>query len=134
MQFRWHLLRREFHSSKLLRNQQIIPKSLFDVSALKLFKQKKKNRMQKIKFSPLIMLVRRAQFFRSIAFYQRMSTQKSFQRVAITHAALTTQINLPRIHLARMPEMKRALFIRRECSSVFLMDMVASMSENLFIY
>lgn len=32
MQFRWHLLRREFHCAKVLRNQQIIPKSLFDVS------------------------------------------------------------------------------------------------------
>ncbi|CRK90601.1 CLUMA_CG004303, isoform A [Clunio marinus] len=34
MQFRWQLLRREFHCAKFLRNQQIIPKSLFDVNCI----------------------------------------------------------------------------------------------------
>ena len=104
MQFRWQLLKRELHCSRILRNQQIIPKSLFDVSCAS------DNRKKKL----LIMLVHCSPTLsRSIAFYQQTSTQKSLPReVVVTHASATTLISLRPTRRAKIRELREVLFTR----------------------
>lgn len=62
------------------------------------------------------MLIRWRAFFRSIAFYQQTSTQRSSpRRIVVTHALHTTRINLHRTHRAKMQGLKRVCYTRAGC-------------------